>query len=58
MNEQETTNQVSDKPLCRVSVDFHNDVKEVYQEHAKAMGETLAAFLRRAAREQMVRDNE
>jgi|GEM_PF-2178076 len=52
------TVQQAKRLQCRVSLDLFVDVKETYKNHAKAYGETLSEFLRRAAKEQMLRDNQ
>jgi len=56
--ETQETGQHPEKAQCRVSLDLFVDVKEAYQKHAESCGETLSAFLRRAAKEQMIRDNQ
>ena len=54
----ETVEPIVGKTHCRVSLDLLVELKESYQRHAKSYGETLSEFLRRAAKEQMMRDNQ
>jgi len=54
----EVVEPITDKTHCRVSLDLLIESKEAYQKHAKLYGETLSEFLRRAAKEQMMRDNQ
>jgi len=53
----ETAN-TNKEPIYRsISLTVREEVKEEYEKHAKEMGETVSAFLRRAAKEQMLRDS-
>jgi len=54
----EVVEPITDKTHCRVSLDLSVELKETYQKHAKSYDETLSGFLRRAAKEQMIRDNQ
>ena len=56
----------SQKKAVRNYLDKQDDIRfrvpkgerEIYKQHAEKMGESLAGFLKRAAKETMYRDNE